>query len=89
IPAWNSEFIARFVTPESHVKVISHVGEPTDHIVAVGVNVQADLIALAWNQNLAPGRATVVRETLAQSPIPVLLLPTTVTAGMNRRDDAA
>ncbi|MDQ2897491.1 MAG: universal stress protein, partial [Actinomycetota bacterium] len=79
IPAWNSEFIARFVTPESHVKVISHVGEPTDHIVAVAVNVQADLIALAWNQNLAPGRATVVRETLAQSPIPVILLPTTVT----------
>jgi hypothetical protein len=33
------------------------------------------LIVLAWAQELAPGRASVVRETLRRGTIPVLLVP--------------
>jgi hypothetical protein len=35
----------------------------------------ADLVVLAWSQELGEGRARVVSETLARSSIPVLLLP--------------
>lgn len=34
-------------------------------------------MVLAWSQDLGPGRARVVSETLAHSDIPVLLLPIT------------
>jgi nucleotide-binding universal stress UspA family protein len=51
------------------------VGVPADDIVAVARETTADLIVLAWSQNLGPGRARVVSETLAHTTIPVLLLP--------------
>ena len=35
----------------------------------------ADLIALSWSQDSSGDRATGIREVLAASPIPVLLLP--------------
>ena len=34
-----------------------------------------DLVALGWSQDLARGRAAVVRRMLAESPVPVLLTP--------------
>jgi hypothetical protein len=37
--------------------------------------VRADLIALAWAQDLRGTRATVVREALARGRLPVLLVP--------------
>jgi hypothetical protein len=35
----------------------------------------ADMIALGWRRRLAPERAAVVREVLARTPVPVILLP--------------
>ena len=43
--------------------------------MAVARETGPDLIVLAWGQDLAPGHARVVSETLAHSEIPVLLLP--------------
>jgi nucleotide-binding universal stress UspA family protein len=76
VPAWADEFLARFVAvPSAHVEVVRHVGVAGDRVVAVAQEVGADLIALGWSQELAPGRAQIVRETLARSSVPVLLVP--------------
>lgn len=80
VTAWEGEFVARFVSdPHAHVDVIQRVGVAADRIVTVAGDMKADLIALGWNQNLAPGRAQVVREALTHSTIPVLLVPTPTT----------
>ena len=81
IPAWEREFAARFVVDgHARVEMIERVGSAEDHIVAAADDVDADLIALGWNQQLAPGRAQVVREALAHSTVPVLLVPYAVGA---------
>lgn len=80
VPAWEGEFVARFVSdPHVHVDVIQLVGVAADRIVAVAGDMKADLIALGWNQKLAPGHAQVVRAALSHSTIPVLLVPTPTT----------
>jgi len=77
IPAWEREFAARFVSiPHTRVDIIQRVGAAADRVVPVARDTEADLIALGWSQDLSPGRADVVRETLAHSAIPVLLVPT-------------
>jgi nucleotide-binding universal stress UspA family protein len=74
--AWDQEFLTRHIaTPHEHVRLLRRVGVPADDIVAVARETTADLIVLAWSQNLGPGRARVVSETLAHTTIPVLLLP--------------
>jgi nucleotide-binding universal stress UspA family protein len=75
--AWGEEFLTRHVAaPHERVRLVHRLGVPADDVVAVAHETSADLIVLAWNQSLAPGRARVVSETLAHSDIPVLLLPT-------------
>jgi nucleotide-binding universal stress UspA family protein len=74
--AWSEEFLARYMSPPDHrVTLLRRLGVPADDIVAVADEVSADLIALAWKQDLSPGHARVVSETLTHSDIPVLLLP--------------
>jgi nucleotide-binding universal stress UspA family protein len=74
--AWDEEFLARHVSaPRERVRLVRRLGVPADDIVTIAREAGADLIVLAWNQNLAPGRARVVSETLAHSDVAVLLLP--------------
>jgi nucleotide-binding universal stress UspA family protein len=74
--AWEQEFLSRYVsTPHDRVTLLRRLGVAADDVVAVARETGADLIALAWSQDLSPGRARVVSETLAHSNIPVLLLP--------------
>lgn len=76
--AWGQEFLARHISvPHERVSLVRRLGVPADDVVAVAHETTADLIVLAWNQNLTPGRARVVSETLAHSKVPVLLIPTT------------
>jgi hypothetical protein len=42
---------------------------------SIATEIGADLIALAWSQNMTAGRATVVRAVLERSDVPVLLVP--------------
>jgi nucleotide-binding universal stress UspA family protein len=72
--AWDREFLSRYV-PHDRVTLLRRLGVPADDVVAVARESGPDLIVLAWSQDLAPGRARVVSETLAHSEIPVLLLP--------------
>ena len=73
---WEQEFLARYIaTPHERIKLVRRLGVPADDVVAVAHETAADLLVLAWSQNLSPGRARVVSETLAHSRVPVLLIP--------------
>jgi nucleotide-binding universal stress UspA family protein len=75
-PAWEQEFLARYCPklPDGlHLEV--RVGPAGAHVLEVAGEIQADLVALGWSQDLSPGRAEVVREVLAHSRVPVLLVP--------------
>jgi nucleotide-binding universal stress UspA family protein len=74
--AWESEFLARFLDiPGAAPAVRRRVGAVGENVAAVADEIGADLIVLAWSQVLAGGRAPVVREVLARSAAPVLLVP--------------
>jgi nucleotide-binding universal stress UspA family protein len=84
--AWDQEFLTRHIaTPHEHVRLLRRVAVPGDDIVAVARETTADLIVLAWSQNLGPGRARVVSETLAHTTIPVLLLPVLLSHRRSKR----
>lgn len=75
-PVWEREFAARFIgVPSADVEIIRRVGVVAEHVDVVAAEVQADLIVLGWRRDLSPGRAHVVRETLAHSRVPVMLVP--------------
>ena len=74
--AWDQEFLARHLAaPHENVKLLRHLGAPAEDVAAIAHETTADLLVLAWSQDLAQGRGQVVSETLARSSIPVLLLP--------------
>jgi nucleotide-binding universal stress UspA family protein len=79
--AFAEEFVARYAPGTPVLQLELRVGVPADEVLAAAVAVHADLCALAWAQGLEPGRARVVRELLARSPIPLLLLPLATPAG--------
>jgi hypothetical protein len=72
---WAQEFAARHC-PAPGVPLRLRAGRPAQVILDVAAAEQADMIALSWQQDLTPPRAAVVREVLARTPIPVILLPT-------------
>lgn len=75
VDAWSREFIARYC-PSANVATLElRVGEPHEHILQIVRESDCDLVALGWSQDLAGGRAAVVRRMLAESPVPVLLAP--------------
>jgi len=74
--AWEREFLSRYIsTPNDRITLVRRLGVPADDVVAVAHETSPDLIVLAWSQDVTPGRARVVSETLAHTDIPVLLLP--------------
>lgn len=86
-PAWKREFLARFMSaPHARVAVIESVGAASEHIAAESRGSDADLLALSWSQDLAPGHADVVREALMTSTMPVLLVPAISAAPRGDRD---
>jgi nucleotide-binding universal stress UspA family protein len=75
---WEREFLSRYIaSPHDRVSLQHWLGYPADDIVAGAHENSADLIVLAWSQDLGPGRARVVSQTLARSTIPMLLIPAT------------
>jgi nucleotide-binding universal stress UspA family protein len=81
--AWDAEFLNRHLSaPHDRVRLLRRLGVAAEDVVAAARETSADLVVLAWNQELGEGRARVVSETLAHSSIPVLLLP--VPSGQGR-----
>jgi nucleotide-binding universal stress UspA family protein len=76
--AYGREFLARYsLWPFEHVRLVTRVGRADQYILPVAQETHCDLIALAWAQELAPGRARIVRETLRRGSMPILLVPVT------------
>jgi nucleotide-binding universal stress UspA family protein len=75
--AWATEFLARYCPRGLRsVSLVLRVGRPEDVVVDVAEASGVDLIALGWNQRLAPGRAAIVRTALERGRLPLLLIPT-------------
>ena len=74
--AWAEEFLARYVPGSlGDVRLEVRVGRREEEILRAAEETGADLIALGWSQDLAPGRACVVRAVLERGRVPVLLVP--------------
>lgn len=74
--AWAKEFVARYCRlPLEDVRLEVRTGLPHQHVVEVARELDVDAVALGWRRDLRGGRAAVVREALARSPVPVLLVP--------------
>lgn len=82
LEAWADEFLHRHVVPHEHAELELRAGQPGRHVLEVAAARRADLIALGWAQDLAGGRAAVVREVLEHSSVPVLLVPLGVVAAV-------
>lgn len=75
-PAWEREFLARYCPSAIRdVHLEKRVGRAESIVPLVAEESECDLIAMGWAQELAPGRAPVVRAALQQCRRPVLLVP--------------
>jgi nucleotide-binding universal stress UspA family protein len=73
--AWRDEFLARYGHRSERMRLETRVGVPAELVHTIATETGADLIALAWSQDMTAGRAAVVRAVLERSEVPVLLLP--------------
>jgi hypothetical protein len=72
--AWTEEFIARNDgTDRGNVTI--RVGDPAVEIERFVGTEHPDFIVLAWSQDLSSGRAEVVRASMEQLRVPVMLVP--------------
>jgi nucleotide-binding universal stress UspA family protein len=79
--AWAGEFLRRYCPwGIGRVRLELRVGSSEELIPLVAEQTKVDLIALGWAQELAEGRAPVVRATLARSRTPVMLVPVVTTS---------
>jgi nucleotide-binding universal stress UspA family protein len=84
-PAWSDEFVRRYCRwGIDDVRLETRVGRIGELIPLVATESDCDLIALGWSRELSSARAPVVRETLARSNIPLLLVPVQRTADLEQ-----
>ena len=84
--AWRDEFVARYCPwGIGRVTMQNRVGDREDEIVRAVDETSADLVAIGWTQNLAAGRAPVVRELLERGRTPLLLIPLRLSPGNRSR----
>jgi hypothetical protein len=76
--SWAREFLARYCPGVELERLHLRVGWPGENIVRVARELEVDMIALGWAQDLSPGRAAVVRAALERSSVPALLVPVAV-----------
>jgi nucleotide-binding universal stress UspA family protein len=67
------EFLARHCPGAATIEF--RTGPIGDHVTELCRDQRIDLVVLSWSQNPDPGRAHVIRDVLAHSALPVLLLP--------------
>lgn len=73
--SWSREFLGRFTTRPRNVRLELRLGTPSEHLLAVAREQDADMLVLGWSQTLEPGHAAVVREAIDRGRVPVMLLP--------------
>jgi nucleotide-binding universal stress UspA family protein len=85
--AWSREFLTRFCPAGiENVRLAVRVGRTDEEVLAAVGDLEADMVALGWAQQLVPGRAPVVRALLEHGRVPVILMP--VHAGDEAREEA-
>jgi hypothetical protein len=67
------EFLTRHCPPAAHIEF--RRAPVALRVAEVSREQGADLVVLSWSRDTSAGRATVVREVLGASALPVLLLP--------------
>jgi nucleotide-binding universal stress UspA family protein len=78
--AWAREFVARYCPwGIGALRLETRVGRPEELVPRVAEECACDVVALGWAQQVAPGRAPVVRAALERSHLPVILVPVHVT----------
>jgi nucleotide-binding universal stress UspA family protein len=78
-PAWAREFLRRYCPwGIGTIRLEIRVGNAADIIPAVAEEEAVDIIALAWAQELAEGRAPVIRAALGRARAPIMLVPVEV-----------
>ncbi len=83
--AWTQEFLARhWPSGTRGVRLETHVGRCEEVIPQTAIRRSCDLIALGWSQDMAIGRACVVRAVLERTHLPVVLIPVPATAATPR-----
>jgi nucleotide-binding universal stress UspA family protein len=88
--AWAREFVGRYCDlPLDEVRLEVRVGSPAREVVQVARDLDVDVITLGWRRRLGSDRAAVVREALAHSPVPVLLVPILTEAASEGRETIA
>jgi nucleotide-binding universal stress UspA family protein len=74
--AWAREFLTRHCPwGIDRVRLETRVGSSQELVPLVAGETRADLIVLGWAQELAEGRAPVVRAALSRCGAPVMLVP--------------
>jgi nucleotide-binding universal stress UspA family protein len=82
-PAWAREFLRRYCPwGIGAVELQTRIGRSEELVPTVARQAKVDLIALAWSQELAEGRAPVVRAVLMRARAPVMLVPVRVAAAV-------
>ena len=74
LPAWGHEFVRQHC-PGEHRSFVWRTGNPADAVIKVAEQSGNHLIVLCFSGDIEVGHGAVVREVLARSPIPVLVLP--------------
>lgn len=70
---WGEEFVARFCPGAASIRLRTGVvGTQIDEVAA---EEGAGLVVLSWSRDMSAGHAAVIRHVLAESDVPVLLLP--------------
>ncbi|HEX7256217.1 MAG TPA: hypothetical protein VF236_09850 [Gaiellaceae bacterium] len=78
----DEEFLRRYCPSGiGFVRLERRSGRREELVPQVADELGCDLIALGWVQELAPGRAQVVRAALERSPLPIMLIPVRLEAG--------
>lgn len=76
--AWKEEFGRRSLrTDERDVRLEVRVGDAAQVVRQMAQELDVDLVGLAWHRDLAHGHGRLVNSMLAESDVPVLLLPIT------------
>ena len=74
LPAWGRQFVRQHC-PGEHRSFEWRTGNPADAVIKVAERAESDLIVLCFGGDIEVGHGAVVREVLARTPIPVLVLP--------------
>ena len=74
LPAWGRAFVARNCPGENR-SFQARTGDPGSAVIEIAEATDSDLIVLSCKGNFGWGHGWVIREVLARSVVPVLLLP--------------